>query len=131
MGFSQKYNENRSKFNKSIYIYNIPSSQLKCDKLVTFWPLEVTIIARIAQFVFYIEGKGCITKLSRLKSLKTQCKYLKIVHQGAFIVFLLCSYKCDKPKKFAIIKSTGGDFQLASVFTISDEITEPFIAMAR
>ena len=39
--------------------------------------------------------------------------------------------KCDNPKKFAIKNSTGGDFQLASVFTISDEITGPFIAMAR
>ena len=49
----------------------VPSKQLKCDKLVTFWLLAVTAIALIAQFVFYIEGTACITKLKRLKKFKT------------------------------------------------------------
>ena len=49
----------------------IPSQQLKCATLVTFWLLEVTAIALIAQFVFYIEGTACITKIKSLIFFKT------------------------------------------------------------
>ena len=55
----------------------------------TFWQKLTKKIVRafFSQFVFYIEGKGCIIKLSRLKFLKTQCKYLKIEAQCALFEF--------------------------------------------
>ena len=62
-----KYVQWRGEVRETHYFHKVSSLQLKWATFITFFTVEVTIIALIVQFVFYIEGKCCITKHSSLK----------------------------------------------------------------